>query len=109
MNEAELRREAVRRRQAGETTEAIDLDESTDEAMRGRRCVAQLSGATSRGGASSWQHGRSAAWPAPAVRCKRWRGSWGDVQAVQNGRVGRRVGRRIAGKATGRGLGRLFR
>lgn len=33
----------------------------------------------------------------------------GDVQAVQNGRVGRRVGRRLAGKATGRGLGRLFR
>jgi hypothetical protein len=33
----------------------------------------------------------------------------GDMQAVQNGRVGRRVGRRIAGKATGRGLGRLFR
>lgn len=33
----------------------------------------------------------------------------GDVQAVQNGRVGRRVGRRVAGRATGRGLGRLFR
>ena len=32
----------------------------------------------------------------------------GDVQAVQNGRVGRRIGRRIAGRATGRGLGRLF-
>jgi hypothetical protein len=32
----------------------------------------------------------------------------GDMQAVQNGRVGRRVGRRVAGKVTGRGLGRLF-
>jgi hypothetical protein len=33
----------------------------------------------------------------------------GDVQAVQQGRVGRRVGRRVAGRATGRGLGKLFR
>lgn len=33
----------------------------------------------------------------------------GDVQAVNNGRVGRRVGRRVAGRVTGRGLGRLFR
>jgi hypothetical protein len=33
----------------------------------------------------------------------------GDVQAVQNGKVGKRVLRRIAGKLTGRGLGKLFR
>jgi len=34
---------------------------------------------------------------------------FGDVGAVQKGKVGRRIGRRVAGKATGRALGRLFR
>lgn len=33
----------------------------------------------------------------------------GDVNAVQNGRVGRRVGRRVAGRATGRSLRKLFK
>lgn len=33
----------------------------------------------------------------------------GDVQAAQNGRVGRRIARRATGRATGRGLGALFR
>ena len=33
----------------------------------------------------------------------------GDVNAIQQGKVGRRAARRVAGKATGRGLGRLFK
>ena len=33
----------------------------------------------------------------------------GDINAVQEGRVGKRVGRRIVGKGTGRLLNKLFR
>jgi hypothetical protein len=33
----------------------------------------------------------------------------GDVQAVQNGTVGKRIARRAAGKATGKMLGKLFK
>jgi hypothetical protein len=33
----------------------------------------------------------------------------GDVQSVQQGRVGQRVGRRVTGRATGRAMRRLFR
>ena len=33
----------------------------------------------------------------------------GDVNAIQQGKVGRRVTRRVAGKATGRGMGKLFK
>ena len=33
----------------------------------------------------------------------------GDVQAVSNGRIGKRVARRVAGRMTGRGLGKTFR
>jgi hypothetical protein len=33
----------------------------------------------------------------------------GDVNAVQNGRVGRRIGRRIAGRQTGRLFRKLFK
>jgi predicted lipoprotein len=33
----------------------------------------------------------------------------GDVQAVKNGKVGKRIERRLAGKITGRMLGRLFK
>ena len=33
----------------------------------------------------------------------------GDVQAVQNGKVGQRIGRRLVGKITGRLIGKIFR
>jgi len=33
----------------------------------------------------------------------------GDIQAVQNGTIGKRIGRRIVGKATGKMMGKLFK
>lgn len=33
----------------------------------------------------------------------------GDINAVQQGTVGKRISRRIAGRLTGRLLGRIFR